>query len=89
MIECVSAACRVIAPLVIYMGKQHEESWYSDTSVADAFFAVSDRGWTNSEIALEWLQQVSNPQSRPQAQYSYQLLLIDGHSSHTLYKFLE
>jgi hypothetical protein len=56
---------------------------------ADAFFAVSNQGWTNPEIALECLQQDFDPQTRSQAQNGHQLLLVDGHSSHTLYEFLE
>lgn len=89
MIECVSATGKAIAPLIIFKGKQHQESWYSNTNAADAFFAVSDQGWTNSEIALEWLQRVFDPQTKSQAQNGHQLLLINGYSSHTSYEFLE
>lgn len=89
MIECVSATGKAIAPLIIFKGKQHQESWYSNTNAADAFFAVSDQGWTNSEIALEWLQRDFDPQTKSQAQNGHQLLLINGYSSHTSYEFLE
>lgn len=53
------------------------------------FFAVSENGWTNSNIALQWLRQDFDPQTRSQAQGGYRMLLINRHSSHTTYKLLE
>jgi hypothetical protein len=74
---------------VIWKGKRHQESWYSGTTNDDVLFAVSDNGWTNSNIALQWLQQDFDPKTKSKANRGYRLLLIDGHSSHTTYEFFK
>ena len=65
--ECVSAAGKAIPPLVIYKGKQHQQSWYKDVENGEVFFAVSKHGWTNSSLTLEWLQQDFDPYTKSQA----------------------
>lgn len=88
-IECISAVGKSIAPLVIYKGKQRQESWYDDVKDGEVFFGVSENGWTNADIALQWLQQDFDAQTKALAQGGYRLLLLDGHSSHTSYALLE
>jgi hypothetical protein len=85
----VSAEGRVIAPLVIFKGKQHQESWYNDIKEDEVFFAVSSTGWTSSDIALSWVKEVFDPQTKALANGGYRMLIIDGHSSHIEYKFLK
>ena len=45
-------------------------------------FSCSDNGWTNSEIALNWLTRIFDPQTREKAAGRRRFLFIDGHSSH-------
>jgi hypothetical protein len=50
---------------------------------------ASPSGWTNDDIGLQWLIQVFDQETRAKAQRSYQLLYVDGHSSHVTIPFLE
>jgi DDE superfamily endonuclease len=54
-----------------------------------AFFAISQNGWTNTEIACCWIEHVFDAQTKLKAGSSHRLLLIDGHSSHHNYPFLK
>ena len=89
IIECVSGSNKAIDPLIIFKGKQHQRSWYTDGPKEGAFFAVSENGWTNTNLALYWIQHVFDRQTKEQAGQGYRLLLIDGHSSHHNYPFLK
>ena len=55
----------------------------------NAFFTVSENGWTDAEIALEWLRKNFEPNTRLRANGGYRLLLMNNHSSHAMYEFLE
>lgn len=61
IIECVSAEADVIPPLIIYKGKQHQQSWYEDIAPTKAFFAISENRWTDIQIALNWLHKDFDP----------------------------
>ena len=45
-------------------------------------FSCSENGWTNSDIALDWLVRVFEPQTREKAAGEKRFLILDGHSSH-------
>ena len=45
-------------------------------------FSCSENGWTNSEIALDWLVQIFKPQTHEKAAGQKRFLFVDGHSSH-------
>ena len=49
---------------------------------------VSDSGWTNSDIAVNWLKHF-NQYTEPRLQGIYCLLILDGHESHVLIQFAE
>jgi hypothetical protein len=89
LLECVSASNKVLKPLIIFKGKQHQRSWYNSGDKEGAFFAVSNNGWTNNSLGLYWIQYVFDAQTKDQAGSGYRLLLLDGHSSHSNYSFLE
>ena len=52
-------------------------------------FALSDTGWTNDNLGLQWLKEVFEPETWPSGRSHHRLLLIDGHSSHLTLEFLE
>jgi hypothetical protein len=41
------------------------------------------------QIALDWLYKDFDPYTKPRVNGGYRLLLMDSHSSHTSYEFLE
>ncbi len=83
----ISATGRVLPPFIIFKGAHHQSSWYSCPSPHDWRFAIFENGWTNDEFVLAWLQSHFEPLTRPQNN-QYRLMLLDGHSSHCTWAFL-
>ena len=69
--------------MVIFAGKTHRTSWFNDTELPpDWQIAVSDKGWTNDQLGLQWLEHLFEPYTRDCTKGIYRLLILDGHSSH-------
>jgi hypothetical protein len=49
---------------------------------------VSDNGWTDRDIALDWLRHF-NLYTKPQTRGKYRLLILDGHTNHVSLPFIE
>lgn len=43
---------------------------------------LSDKGWTNNFLRLQWFKLVFNVYTKKQQKGEYRLLIIDGHASH-------
>lgn len=46
-------------------------------------------GWTDGEIALEWMKNDFNPATKEKAAGQTRVLLMDGHGSHYTLELLE
>ncbi len=56
VIETICADGTVLPPFVIFKGKSHSIGWYRFvTEEDDTLFAVSEKGWTDQELSLEYL----------------------------------
>lgn len=73
---------RKTRPLVIFKGTTPQTSWF-DENVPDWVYTTSEYGWTTNRIALGWLKTVFLPETKPQDENSWRILLVDGHRSHT------
>ena len=51
-------------------------------------FTVTEKGFTTGEVALSWLKNVIDPQTKEQSEGGWHLLLLDGHNSHCSAAFL-
>ena len=83
ILACVSASGFVLPPFLIYPRQRVTEN-LKGGAIAGTVFHRSDSGWVNAELFLAWLKffaQSIHP-SRPV------LLVLDGHSSHCLYRYL-
>ncbi|KDQ08328.1 hypothetical protein BOTBODRAFT_118813, partial [Botryobasidium botryosum FD-172 SS1] len=58
-----------LRPMIIYKGKNF-------------IIAHSPNGWTDSELAIDWIINDFDPQTREKAGGRTRVLLLDGHSSH-------
>jgi hypothetical protein len=81
MVETICANRTVIPPFMIIQGKQHMESWYSDKLPKGTRVALSDSGYTNTDICLIYLDHIiehtnAGPDKPPK------VLLMDQHGSH-------
>jgi len=78
LIECISIDGRCLPLWVIFKGKQHQKSWYQVLE-SGGHIALSDNGWTDNELGLEWMKQCFEPATSTN---DFRLLLLDGHASH-------
>jgi hypothetical protein len=50
--------------------------------------ASSPNGWTDNQIAVEWLKTTFEPKTRESKMGRYRLLILDGHVSHCSIEFI-
>ncbi|KAJ3510357.1 hypothetical protein NLJ89_g4727 [Agrocybe chaxingu] len=87
IVECVCADGTMIRPTVIFQGKRHNLEWGRENP-CDASISHSPKGWTDQELGSKWLERDFDPQTRDKAgPDEYRLIILDGHNSHTTYRF--
>lgn len=85
VIEGICADGWSIPPFFILSGKFHQSTWYYDLP-ADWMIAVSENGWTNDRLGLDWLKHFDRS-TRSVTRGTHRLLILDGHSSHVTPEF--
>ena len=87
-IECVNSSGWALPPMLIFAGKVHISTWYQNTEIPrDWMIALSDNGWTNDKLGLEWVQTVFDPITASHTVGTHRLLILDGHGSHATPEF--
>src|SRR5450432_479548 len=86
-IDCISAASWSLPPVIIFEGKVHISTWYSDQLPLDWIIAVSDKGWTDDKLGLIWLQDVFEKHIAHRTRGNYRLLILNGHGSYGTLEF--
>ena len=82
VIQSICAAGYAIPPFIIYKGRVHISAWYQETNIPYNWkISVSENGWTNNALGLEWLKHFDE-HSKTRQKGSYRLLILDGHESH-------
>ena len=77
----INAVGSVLPPQIIFAGKKHQSQWFS--AIPHNYrINMSDNGWTNDGLGLDWLQEMFEKHTATQTAGDYQLLILDGHSSH-------
>jgi hypothetical protein len=87
IIECIGGSGFVLPPFVIFEGKTIQRSWTPEGLDPKIKIRVSEKGWTDHEIALEWLQHF-DALTKSQTKGTHRLLVFDGHSSHCTMDFV-
>jgi len=65
VIETVSGDGRVLRPMIINKLKAHYMGWYAKLNKDDlATFGVSEKGWSNDELGLQWLKEVFDAETQ-------------------------
>jgi len=89
LIAAISAAGWSVPPFLIFAGQYHLSAWYEEAEIPrDWAIAVSDNGWTNNELGVEWLKHF-NAHTQARSVGARRLLIIDGHKSHQSLAFQE
>ena len=83
-IEAGRADGQALTPAIIFKGKELQSQRFLQEfkESANWHFKTSSKGWTDSQIALEWLSAVYLPQTKPADESDARLLILDGHNSH-------
>ena len=89
VIAAINAAGWTIPPFLIFAGQYHLSAWYEEAEIPrDWAIAVSDNGWTNNELGVEWLKHF-NAHTKTRVIGARRLLVLDGHRSHHSIEFEE
>ena len=87
--ETISGDGCVLPPIVIVSGVIHQEQWFTTTGIDDdTLLAVSDTGYSNDILSLEWLKHFERLSAQRQHGL-YRLLLLDRYGSHCTKEFLD
>ncbi|KZP07206.1 CENP-B protein, partial [Athelia psychrophila] len=87
IIECVCADGTAIPPSVVFQGARRDLEWGRDNP-CNASILHSPKGWTDQELGSAWLERDFEPQTAAKVKPNgYRLLILDGHNSHTTYRF--
>ena len=89
VIEAISAGCKNLPAFLIFKAKFLRQDWMNALTDKQAMICVSDKGWTDSELAMIWLKEHFEPLTRPATPETYRLLILDGHESHCSIEFIE
>jgi hypothetical protein len=87
-IECISADGGYLKPMVIWPASTHRSNW-TTFPTPGWHYACSESGYTDSEISLEWLTRVFDPQTKERARGKPRLLICDGFGTHETLEVLE
>ncbi|KAI1664796.1 DDE superfamily endonuclease [Pyrenophora tritici-repentis] len=89
LIAAINAAGWSVPPFLIFAGQYHLSAWYEEAEIPrDWAIAVSDNGWTNNKLGVEWLKHF-NAHTQARSIGARRLLIIDGHKSHQSLEFQE
>lgn len=90
ILETISATGKALTPLVIFKGKTVQQQWFPESSdfLASWDFTATNKGWTDDETAVKWLEEIFIPQTTPAKAGDKRLLIVDGHGSHTTDNFM-
>lgn len=82
-----------LPPALIYQGQGNlQTSWLQDFEADkhNCYFASTPSGFTNEDLAFDWLVNVFDKNTRKKAGHGrhWRLLWLDGHNSHLNLKFL-
>jgi hypothetical protein len=80
-IECFSMDSCALNPLVIWLVETHRANWTTFLTL-DWQYGLSENGYNNGIISLEWIKGTFNPQTKDRAKGSLRLLIADGFTTH-------
>jgi hypothetical protein len=66
------------------------DTWLDDYDSQNltAYFAISEKGWSNENIGMHWLQNVFDRYTKSIAGLHRRLLIVDGYNSYVNMRFI-
>lgn len=87
-IECVSADGRYLNPMIIWPASTHRANWTTHDTPR-WYYALSDKGYTDSYIILQWLKHIFDPKTKELANGKPRVLIGDGFGTHETLEILQ
>ena len=87
VIKAISANGESTPPLIIVPGKTYQRTW-SEELHGETVIAVTDSGYSNDFIALQWLEHFKRHSSQLRTG-SHRLLILDSYNSYCTKDFIE
>ena len=79
-----NAAGKALDPLVIFTGKNLQNTWRGDKALPNTCYGISDNGWMTTSVFYEWFKKFCEQiTERPL------LLIFDGHLTHNSIEVIE
>lgn len=77
ILKTVSAASRLLPPIVVNKGQAHLEGWHVFVKSEGPHFGISGKGWTSRIIGLDYLIKIFEPNSKfTYVPYAYLLVTL-------------
>ncbi len=91
VIECVRGGndSEAIAPFIILKGKRQQAVWWDSIRDPDTKIAISEKGWIDNILAMNWLIEHFDPLTKPIDSATKRLFIVDDHESHCTIDFIE
>ena len=86
-IESVSSYSQSLLLIIIFEGKVHMSTQYTDTLLLDQTIGVSENGQTDDSLGLTWLTEVFEKHIKDHTKGVYRLLILDSYRSHSTTEF--
>lgn len=80
-IECISADGRCLNPMIIWPATTHRSNW-TTFPTPGWHYAYNESGYTDSNISLQWLKRVFDPETKERANGRPRVLIFDGFGTH-------
>jgi hypothetical protein len=81
-----------ISPGLIYQSEAGliQDTWLDnfDENGEIAYFAATQKGWTNENVGLYWLEYIFNRHTKVKAGNHRRLLIVNSHNSHVNMRFI-
>lgn len=89
-IECICTDGSSLSPTIIFKGTKPLAKWIPESTegAAEVSWKASENGWISNDLAVQWLREVFEPQTREKANGGRRLIICDGHDSHISAKFV-
>ena len=89
LIEAIGTTGRRLPLFVILKGKKWKDDWFIPELESGDCISLSENGWTDNKLCMEWIQDCFEPATRSYLRGQYWLLIIDRHASHVSTEFIK
>jgi hypothetical protein len=87
-VECITADGRYLNSMISWPATTHRSNWTTFPTPV-WHYACNESGCTNSNISLQWLKRVFDPETKERANRRPRVLNLDGFSTHETLEILE